>query len=259
MAAEPLIVIVGETASGKSALAMDLAKRFDGEIICADSRTVYKDMDIGTAKPSKLDQKKIPHYLLDIIEAGQPFTVAEFKRLAHEAIQDISKKGKLPIMVGGSGLYVDSVIFDYQFSEKSRSKDPKNPRHLKPNPDHGLDKKLRPNTLIIGLKLDRDELQKRITKRVGQMFSNGLIDEAKNLGNKYGWEIEVLKTPGYKALRRYLNNELNVTEAKELFIRSDMQLAKKQRTWFKRNNSIQWVSDPIKAVDLATTFLNKLQ
>ncbi len=255
----PLIAIVGETASGKSALAMDLAERFNGEIISADSRTIYKGMDIGTAKPSPAERKLIKHHLLDLVEPNQSFTVAEFKKLANEAIQDIQKRGKLPIMVGGSGLYIDAVIFDYQFSKITREKDPKNPRHLKLTKAAKLDKQLRQNTLVIGLQLGRANLQKRIAQRVEMMFSDGLIDEAKALGDKYGWEIEVLKTPGYKALRKYLNSEVDIAEAKELFIQSDMQLAKKQRTWFKRNDSIQWVDDPIKAVDIATTYLNKLQ
>ncbi len=112
----PLLVIVGETASGKSALSMSLARKFNGEIICADSRTIYKDMDIGTAKPNAEDRAEIKHYLLDIIEPGQRYSASQFKEDALKAISEITKRGKLSILVGGTGLYIDAVIFDYQFN-----------------------------------------------------------------------------------------------------------------------------------------------
>src|SRR3990167_2312235 len=110
-----LFVIVGPTASGKSALAMRVAKEFDGEIISADSWQVYKGFDIGTSKPSKTDQKRIKHHLIDVVEASEGFNAPKFKELAEKAIADIQKRGKLPIIVGGTGLYIDSVLFDYGF------------------------------------------------------------------------------------------------------------------------------------------------
>src|SRR5690349_18861877 len=110
-----LVVIVGETASGKSQLAMDLAERFNGEIIAADSWTVRREVNIGTAKPSLEDQQRIRHHLLDVVEPCDDFTAAVFKDLANQAIDDIAGRGKLPIMVGGSGLYIDSVLYDYGF------------------------------------------------------------------------------------------------------------------------------------------------
>lgn len=118
----PLVVITGPTASGKTSLAMEVAKLFNGEIICADSRTIYKGMDIGTAKPTKKEQAAIPHHIIDVVEPNQSFTVADFKELALKAIDDITKRGKLPIMVGGTGLYIDSVIFDYQFGPAGDAK-----------------------------------------------------------------------------------------------------------------------------------------
>lgn len=258
MATQPLVVIVGETASGKSALAMELAQKFNGEIICADSRTVYKGMDIGTAKPIQADRKLVKHHLLDLIEPNQTFTVAQFKELVNKSIVDIHNREKLPIMVGGSGLYVDAVIFDFGFADASISRDPKNPRHLDPKATP-TKQALRPNTLLIGLRLPKEVLEKRINLRVEQMFKDGLVEEAKRLGEQYGWETEALQTPAYKAIKNYLVGATDLTQTKELFAQGDRQLAKKQRTWFKRNDSIQWVYDPRQAVDIATTFLNKLQ
>src|SRR6187431_630808 len=115
MAAQPLIAIVGQTASGKSGLAMRIARQFNGEIICADSRTIYKHMNIGTAKPKPDDRKLIKHHLLDIIEPNEKFSASEFKSKALLAIGDISKRGKTPLLVGGTGLYVDSVLYDFSF------------------------------------------------------------------------------------------------------------------------------------------------
>src|SRR5476651_1891671 len=111
----PLVVIAGETASGKSALALQLARQFNGEIICADSWTVRREADIGTAKPSAAEQALVPHHLLDVAGPDEDFTAAVFKRLANKAIKEIAGRGRLPIMVGGTGLYVDGVIYDFNF------------------------------------------------------------------------------------------------------------------------------------------------
>jgi tRNA dimethylallyltransferase len=254
----PLIVIVGETASGKTALALELAEQCNGEIICADSRTVYKGMDIGTAKPTKDEQAKIPHHLLDVVEPDTRFTVVDFKRLANEAIEDISNRGRLPIMVGGTGLYIDSVIFNFAFTspEEAALRDPVNPRHLL-HPNQSARSDLRSNTLVIGLAVEREKLKQRIAKRIDAMLEQGLIDEVRGLGERYGWEIAALQAPAYKAFREYLDGRLKLDEAKALFAQGDLRLAKRQRTWFKRNNSIHWVNDRSKAVDLATTLLRK--
>lgn len=250
----PLIVIVGETASGKSALAIELAKKFSGEIICADSRTVYKNMDIGTAKPSRDEQKEVPHHLLDVVEPDQYFSVADFKQQATVAIEDISNRGKVPIMVGGSGLYIDSVLFDFQFSQPGADRDEQNPRHLKktgPVTEH----KLRANTLVLGLQIDRLKLEKRIRERIDQMVQNGFINELQQLAGQYGWDNQAMLAPGYKAFREYIDGAISLQEAKERFARADMHLAKRQRTWFKRNKSIQWLDDSSQAVKIATQFL----
>ena len=112
----PLVVITGPTASGKTSLAIRIAKKFNGEIICADSRTVYKGMDIGTAKPTKEEQAGVPHWGIDLVEPGERFTVADFQEYAYKKIDDIRSRGKLPMLVGGTGLYIDAVIDGYEFS-----------------------------------------------------------------------------------------------------------------------------------------------
>jgi len=252
----PLVVIIGETASGKTALGIELAQKFNGEIICADSRTVYRGMDIGTAKPTKEEQAMTSHHLLDIRDPDETYNVVEFQKDAKKLIQEISGKGKLPIMVGGSGLYIDSVLYDYSFSSTAE-RDTNNPRHTATGqaPD---DKKLRDNTLIIGLKLDKDNLEVRIQERMGSMLSSGLIDEVKSLISKYGYDNEVLRGSGYYAFVDYLNRTQSLDDASQKFMRTSTLLAKKQRTWFKRNKSIQWLDDPSKAVAITTTFLNNL-
>lgn len=252
----PLVVIVGETASGKSALAMEIALRFNGEIICADSRTVYTGMDIGTAKPSATDQQLVRHHLLDVVRPNEKFSVADFKGLTLAAIADISGRGKLPIMVGGTGLYIDSVLFDYQFSLPGAERDEQNPRHLK-RPVSAVSNVLRPNTLILGMQVEREVLEQRVQSRIEQMIKQGFIDEIHALLSTYGADIEALRAPGYKAFIAHVQGELTFDEAKQQFVRSDLQLAKRQRTWFKRNKSIQWVDSSVQAKTLVQNFLSK--
>ncbi len=286
MAAE-VIVIVGETASGKSSLAMELAKKFGGEIICADSWTVYKGFDIGTAKPTYADQKLIPHHLLDVADPLKGFSAAEFKRRAESAIADIQKRAKLPIVVGGTGLYVDSLLFDYSFMpagdsarrqllnaqtleqlmKEIRAKkidvtgiDLGNKRRLirliESDGKRPTSQKLRENCLILGLKVDSEELKKRIQKRVKGMFEIGLENEVRQLAKGYGWGVEPMKGIGYREWRAYFEGGQTLAETKQQIISSTNGLAKKQRTWFKRNKYIQWIDDPRQAVALVTTFLN---
>jgi tRNA dimethylallyltransferase len=251
-AVNPLIVIVGETASGKTALGIELAQRFDGEIICADSRTVYRGMDIGTAKPTKAEQVSAPHHLLDIRDLDETYNVAQFQADAKRLIQEISNRGKLPIMVGGSGLYIDSVLYDYTFSAQ-QERDAVNPRHVATG-QAPEDKNLRDNTLVIGLQRDKEDLDARIQQRTAAMLEAGLISEAQTLIQQYGHDNQVLKGSGYYAF----DGSLSPEEAKQKFTRTSTLLAKKQRTWFKRNKSIQWLNDPSKVVAITTTFLNNL-
>ena len=282
----PLIVIVGQTASGKTSLAIDIATRCDGEIICADSRTIYRHMDIGTAKPSKEEQEKVRHHLLDIVEPNEVFTVYDFKVKAEETIKDIQSRGKVPILVGGSGLYIDAVIFDYKFrpavvsslreryetlsvSElqqelKDRAipfpENKGNKRYLIRAAESGLaspaQHTIRPNTHVFGLDVSPEEQKHRSALRLDAMLKQGLIEEVSGLGERYGWDIAPMQAPAYKAFRGFVLHEQSLDEAKEKCLRFEAQLAKKQRTWFKRNKSIQWYSDPSEIVEISTTLLN---
>lgn len=253
--AKPLLVIVGPTASGKTALAIEIAKRFSGEIVCADSRTVYKEFSIGTAKPLLDEQKGIPHHLLDIVSPEASFTVADFKRLADDAINDIRSHGKLPILVGGSGLYVDAVIYDYSFSESAGPRNPQNTRHLDMPGAPDRDQMI-PGVRIVGLQVDRELLKTRVSKRVNTMVDAGFIDEVRQLREKYS-DSKIMNEPGYAAFSRYLDSEITLEDAKGLFIKNDMQLARRQMSWFRRNKSIQWLDNPNSYVDIITTLLNK--
>ncbi len=252
----PLVVVVGETASGKTALGLELAEKFGGEIICADSRTIYRGMDIGTAKPTNEEQSIVPHHLLDIRNPDETYTVAQFQADAREAIIDISSRGKLPIMVGGSGLYIDSVIYDYSFYSDG-IRDKSNPRHLADG-SGSQDKVLRANTLVIGIQRDKGDLENRIKKRVDIMLEAGLVDEVSRLIAKYGRDKPALSGICYQIFADYLEGRISLDEARQKFVHGDMVLAKKQRTWFKRNKSIHWVNNSGVAVDITTTFLNNL-
>jgi len=284
----PLVVIVGETGSGKTALGITLAKRFNGEIISADSRTVYRGMDIGTAKPTMLERQGIPHYGFDVVDPDEQFTAYDFQQLARSAIADIASRGKLPIMVGGTGLYVDAVLYDFAFRPQADPKlranllgvsveelqarvhaaglslpvNTQNPRHLIRILEAGAapqqSRTLRPNTLVLGLHLPSEELESKLTGRIETMLKAGLVDEVRQLLARYG-ENEALRTPGYRAFSAYLRGEIDHNEAVRRFIRDDLRLAKRQRTWFRRNSAIHWLEGDdkkVQAEQLVANFLD---
>jgi tRNA dimethylallyltransferase len=237
-----LVAIVGETGSGKSALAMELAAEYNGEIIAADSRTIYKGMDIGTAKPSAEDQAAIPHHLLDVAIPNETFTVSDFKRLANEAITDINNRGKVAFLVGGSGLYIDAVLYDYKFGDPSKKgRDQTNPRHAASGEALDRQKKLPAQTIVIGVRRPLEQLRDRLEARVDLMMADGLLAEAQKLAKAYGWDNENLRTPAYKAMRQLTEGLIDPEQAKQQFVQADLQLAKRQRTWFKRNANTQWL------------------
>lgn len=265
----PLVVIVGPTASGKTSLAIRLALRHRGEIICADSRTVYKGMDIGTAKPTAEEQARVPHWGLDLIEPGESFNASDFKQYALQKIKEIRARGNTPFLVGGSGLYVDAIIFDYQFSPPSSDRqrleemtieslqeyciknniklpeNSKNKRHLvRAIERNGTEPKRRSepleDSIIVGISTDREILRKRIQDRSEQIFDDNVVKEATMLGKKYGWDSEAMTGNIYPLVRQYLTGELSLAGVKENFIAADWRLAKRQLTWLKRNSSIEW-------------------
>lgn len=269
--AKSLIVILGPTASGKSAVGLELARQIGGEIICADSRTVYRHMDIGTAKPSAEEQAEIRHWCLDLVDPDQSFSVADFKVAAEQAIVNIRSRDKYPIMVGGSGLYIDSVIFDFQLQPKADPvlrqeleqltteqlqnyckkhnyglpKNSLNRRHLiRRIETKGFDvknTKLIDNLLIIGIDVEKTILRQRIAQRIAQMLEQGLIEETDYLYKKYNSSLESMTANIYQLVKRYLDGEIDKSQLLELATIRDAQLAKKQRTWFRRNSHVQWL------------------
>jgi tRNA dimethylallyltransferase len=227
---------------------------------------------------------------LDVADARGGFNAVVFQQLALAAIGGIIRRGKLPILVGGTGLYIDSVIYHYEFLEKppegmreelnnlsldelleraekqgilTRDIDTRNKRRvirlIESEGKLPTRKPLRENTLILGMSVPREELRQRIERRVDAMLLAGLEDEAKRLADEYGWEAEPMKGIGYWQWKAYFAGTQSLAETREKIIKASMDLAKRQRTWFKRNESIQWLvtEDKIgEAVDLATTFLN---
>lgn len=248
----PLIVIVGETASGKTAAGIQLAKQIDGEIICADSRTIYKGMDIGTATPSYEEQSGVVHHLLNILEPNERYSAAQFQKDAQLLIDDIWKRGKFPIIVGGTGLYIDSVLFDYSFKDAAAI-DPDNPRHKKQSSSKDR-MTMRHNTEAYGLRLDRETLNKRIADRVNTMFEQGFLQEVARVSRVYGWEHEAMSGIGYRVARTYFEGEATESQVKDAFIARDMSLAKRQRTWFKRNPHIKWFNNDSQLVATGSQF-----
>lgn len=268
---------------------MDLAQKHNGEIICADSRTIYKGFDIGTAKPSMEDQQLVPHHLLDVCEPGEGFSVSQFKGLAEEAIHDIQARGKVPLLVGGSGMYVDAVLFNYsfrggeidsaggtselsleelqtlvrgQYPDRYEAIDSKNRLRLEHILQRGLattdDRlELAHDCLLLGLNPDRLYLKEKIATRVDEMLNNGFIQEVKTLVKQYGYDCPQINIIGYRHAMSYLRGEIDLEEMKQRFARDDMALAKRQVTWFKRNSAIHWCDQSNMAEKLVADYLTK--
>lgn len=285
---KPVIVIAGATASGKSNLAIKLAKKYKGEIISADSRTIYKGMDIGTAKPTAEDRSAVPHHGLDLIEPSETFSAAEFQIYAKAKVSEIHDHGRLPIIVGGTGLYIDGLVYDFTFTD---ALDPAlrqrigsmtleelqaearvlgidesevnfaNPRHLGRAIERGglmgSRKDLPANILYIGLAVDKEMLNERVAARVDKMFAAGLVEEVQNLIKKFGSEAPGLLAPGYKDIASCLDSGVSLEEVKELLIRSHQKLAKRQITWFKRNSDIVWCETEHQVEQVVGDFLGK--
>ena len=269
---KPLIVIVGPTASGKSSVAIELAELYNGEIICADSRTIYKNMDIGTAKPSSADQSRVPHWGLDIVTPGEPFSAADFKDYTVQKIIEIRARGHVPFLVGGTGLYVDGVVFDYRFGpvadptlraqlEAKKLPElhnyciqynitlPKNDRNkryvIRAIEQKNINSKRlqQPikNCIIVGIATENVKLREQIIKRSEQLFNDGAVNEAKILGELYGWESEAMTGNIYRLAHAYLSGSITQNDFRIKNEIADWRLAKRQLTWLRRNQFIQWM------------------
>ncbi len=232
----PTIVILGPTGSGKTGVSIKIAKAIDGEIISADSRAIYEGMDIGTAKPTKKEQQGIPHYGIDLVKPGERFTVADWKSYAEEKIKDIKSRGKVPIIVGGTGLYIDALIYDYHFKGPTGHKI--GDIEQKTCSDRT---EIKGDFLLIGIDWPTDILRQRLKKRIDQMFSDDLYDETQKLVKTYGWGSQAMKSDIYEYAWKYLEGEFTEEEAKEKCFYEDYHLAKRQLTWFKRNKNIIWL------------------
>lgn len=282
-----VVIIVGPTAVGKTDISIKVAKELNGEIVSADSMQIYKHFNIGSAKPTIEEMDNIPHYLIDEIDPTEGFSVAQYRDKAFDYIRRIVHKDKLPIVVGGTGLYVNSLIYEMDFGNTSADKrfrekledDAKNKgkeylynklkeldeeaaNRIHPNnikrviraielaskgnssiKDFSKDLKRNEdyNYILIGLNRDRKELYQRINLRVDLMFQAGLVDEVRNL-IKLGLSEEdiSMKGIGYKEILKYLKGEYDIEEAKRLVKRNTRRYAKRQITWFKRYDEIEW-------------------
>ncbi|MDF2566618.1 MAG: miaA [Oscillospiraceae bacterium] len=284
----PLLVITGPTASGKTALSIRLAKEYNAEIVSADSMQIYKGMDIATAKPSEEEMEGVPHHLLSFLECDKKFSVVDYVKLAKQKIQEIADKGKLPIVVGGTGLYIHSLIDNITFSDESGDEsirralekraeeegsqilldeltriDPEFAAKLHKNnviriiraleiyqstgitmTEHQRRSRANPSeydVCIIGLNYNsRQILYDRINKRVDIMIEQGLLGEAKEILSNSDLKT-ALQAIGYKELEGYFKGEITLEEAVDKIKQESRRYAKRQLTWFRRDQRIHWV------------------
>ena len=276
-----VIVLIGPTATGKTELAIEIAKYFKTRIHNIDSRQIYRSMDIGTAKPSEKQQKQIKHFLIDLSEPISPINVKQFKEIAQKSIKREIKQNYLPFLVGGSGLYMNSITKGFfvpdvppqnnlrkQLEELGQKEcwellkkcDPKLTKKInfadqirtiralevyyatgKPLSTQQIQKP--PNWKILELGIDRDNLKERILQRTKNMFFSGIIEETSQLISKYGSEMPILETIGYREAKNVLKNDLTIDNAIELTTTKTIQFAKRQKTWFRNKNNPIWLNN----------------
>jgi len=289
-------VIVGPTGSGKSDLAVCLAKKFNGEIISADSRQAYKGMNIGTGKITKKEMRGIPHHLLDVVSPKTRFTVTQYVKKAEKAIGKIHKAGKLPIICGGTGFYIQALIDGISIpevkpdwtlrkklekqtakelfqqlkkldSERAKNIDRHNKRRLiraieivlktgKAVPP--MEKRAKYNVLMLGIKIDQARLNEKIENRLLKRLNQGMIEEVKRLSQS-GLSWKRLEEFGleYRHIARYLQNKMTYEEMAEKLQKEIERYAKRQMTWFKKDKRIVWIDNKKTAETLVKKFLNK--
>lgn len=283
----PVVAVVGPTASGKSDLAVEICRRFGGEAVSADSMQIYKGMDIATAKPTEIEKRGIPHHMMDFLESSEPYSVALYQQAAEKCIADIYSRGKLPVVVGGTGLYIDTLLNNIKLSEESydgelrrsllqraenegaevlldelQKIDPEYAAKLHPNnvkrivraleiykttgttptEQITLSKRESPyRACIIGLDAEnRQYLYDRIDRRVDIMLELGLEDEAREYLSRSDVQTSA-QAIGYKELKPYFDGEISRDEAVENLKRATRRYAKRQLTWFRRNECINWL------------------
>lgn len=280
---EKLVIITGPTGIGKTEISLKLAKKYKGEIISSDSMQIYKKLDIGTAKLD-LSKTTIPHYMIDVVEADENFSVAEFKNKSKKIIRDINERGGIPFVVGGTGLYINSLVYNLDFTETEADYQYRNELNkiLEKDGSEVLYNKLLDlnsdmaekihknngqriiraleilkngnekgnnfrqenkdyNLVYIGLNMDRERLYDRINDRVDKMINLGLVEEVKGLLNDgIDKNSQSLKAIGYKEVISYLNNEIDYDEMVEFIKKNSRHYAKRQLTWFRRDDRIKW-------------------
>lgn len=288
-----IITILGPTASGKSALAVKLARKFNGEVVSADSRQVYRGMDIGTGKITKNEMAGIPHHLLDVVSPKTVFDVARYQRKAHKAIKDILKRGKLPIVCGGTGLYIKAIVDNPSYPEtkpdrKLREKlekktatqlfamlkkrdparahiiDRHNPRRLIRAIEIANQKGAVPNietnplydSLQIGIKRTPSDLKKAILKRLHERMKKGMAREVKKLHTQ-SVSFARMKELGleYKYLALHLQDKLSKEDMMHILGTKIWQYSRRQMTWFRNTKGVRWVRTPREAEQLINRFI----
>lgn len=269
-----VIVVVGPTGVGKTKLSIELAKKLNGEVVNADSTQVYKDLNIATAKVTEEEKCNIPHHLFDIKDIKEDYSVYQYQKDGRKVLNDIIKRGKTPIIVGGTGLYIKSLLYNYEFEEEIESKnfdsktieelykelkeiDPNTTIH--PNNRKRIERalnyyysnnktmsskeknnKLLYDSVFIGLTCNRDILYNRINNRVDLMVKDGLIEEAKKIYDTNIRSKAVMTPIGYKELFTYFNGESTLDEALELIKKRSRNYAKRQYTWNNHQIPVRW-------------------
>lgn len=282
---KPLLVVCGPTASGKTALSLQLAEDFNGEIISADSAQVYRKLDIGSDKVSVAQRQRVKHHLIDVRDPDQPFTMADFKREATHAIQEILHKGKVPILCGGTGLYISAIVDNYdlpdappdpkiratledEFQKGGKERlyemllelDPVTASKIHPNNVRYVaraleiilktgepmrHKKANPLYNVFKMAVDwpREVLYERVNKRVDEQIQKGLLNELKTLLMEgYSEDLQCFSALGYKEYFPYLRGEKSLDDCKEELKQNTRNFAKRQLTWFRREEDIYWIS-----------------
>lgn len=284
-----IVVLTGPTAVGKSNLSIELAKKINGEIISADSMQVYKNMDIGSAKITKTEMQGVKHYLIDVLEPEEDFNVYIFSKMAKDAINTILKNNKTPIIVGGTGFYIQAILYDIDFKEEDNSLirekyekiaeekgniflhdmlktideesynkiHPNNVKRViraieyyeinnKPISSHNKEQKMKKTKYDVKyfvLNDERERLYEKIDSRVDEMFEKGLVDEVKILKERgLDKDNNSMQGIGYKEIIDYLNGDISLEEAKYIIKRDTRHFAKRQLTWFRREENIKWIN-----------------